>query len=64
MMMKTFSMLIGAISFVTLVYVYAWPPESMRHSREGVPFFTPPVLHPETGEALNVNDLVSHFKGG
>ena len=46
-----------------LVYVYAMPPESLRVTREGVPFFTPPVVHPETGEPLDMDELVRHFKG-
>lgn len=51
------------ISLGSLVYVYAFPPPSMRVSRDGVPHFTPPTIHPETGEVLDVNRLVRHFKG-
>lgn len=64
MAMKVFSTLVGALSLATLVYVYAFPPESMRYSRQGVPYFTPPVVHPETGESLDLDDLVRHYKGG
>lgn len=54
---------ITALSLAILVYVYAFPPESTRVSRDGVPFFTSPVMHPETGEPLDVNVLARHFKG-
>jgi len=63
MVMKAFSGLIGAISLAILVYIYALPPESMRVSREGVPHFTPDVVHPETGKPIDINELVRHYKG-
>ena len=61
--MRVFVGGITALSLAVLVYVYAFPPESTRLSRDGVPFFTSSVLHPETGEALDVNVLARHFKG-
>lgn len=63
MVMKFYSIGIGLVSLGALVYVYAFPPESMQVSREGVPHFTPKVLHPETGEPLDINDLIRHYKG-
>ncbi len=63
MVMKVYSIGIGLLSLGVLVYVYAVPPESMQVSREGVPHYTPKVLHPETGEPLDINDLVRHYKG-
>jgi len=47
-----------------LAYVYVKPPESMRVNRDGVPYFTPPVVNPMTGEAIPVEQLVKHYKGG
>lgn len=47
-----------------LGYVYLWPPEGMRVSREGVPYFSPPVAHPVTGEPIPLEVLVNHYKGG
>ncbi len=61
--MRTYAILIAAISIGGLGYVYAYPPESMRVSRDGVPFFTPPVINPETGEPISVDALVRHYKG-
>lgn len=39
------------------------PPRSTRADRDGVPHFTPPVMHPETGEGVRMNKLISHYKG-
>ncbi|MCB1761920.1 MAG: hypothetical protein KDI27_02115 [Gammaproteobacteria bacterium] len=47
----------------SLLYIYGLPPDSLRQTRDGVPFFTPPVIHPETGEPLDLGELVRHFKG-
>lgn len=47
-----------------LAYVYVKPPESMRVNRDGVPYFTPPVANPMTGEAIPVEQLVKHYRGG
>lgn len=47
-----------------LGYVYVKPPESMRVTRDGVPYFSPPVAHPATGEAIPLERLVQHYKGG
>lgn len=59
--------LLIALSLVAVVgglaYVYMLPPESMRVTRDGVPYFTPPVAHPMTGEAIPVERLVRHYKG-
>lgn len=56
-------LLVTLLSVVCLVYVYAFPPQSMFSDREGVPHFTPPVMHPETGEPVNLGDLIKHFRG-
>lgn len=47
-----------------LTFVYVWPPEGMRVSRDGVPHLSPPVTHPVTGEAIPLERLVQHYKGG
>ena len=47
-----------------LTFVYVWPPESMKVTREGVPLLSPPVAHPLTGEAIPLERLVQHYKGG
>lgn len=47
-----------------LTFVYVWPPEGMRVTREGVPYLSPPVAHPLTGEAIPLEVLAKHYKGG
>lgn len=54
---------ISLVCAAALAYVYAMPPESLRVTRDGVPFFTPPVVNPESGEPLDMGELVRHFKG-
>ncbi len=54
---------ISLICALSLIYVYTTPPETLRVTRDGIPFFTPPVAHPETGEPLDLGELVRHFKG-
>ena len=61
--LRAFVFSVTALSFAVLIYVYAFPPKSTRLSREGVPFFTPSVVNPETGEALDVKMLARHFRG-
>jgi hypothetical protein len=61
--MRIFAGIVALLSVFALVYVYAFPPPSMRVSRDGIPHFTPPTVHPETGETLEIGRLVRHFKG-
>ena len=49
---------------VSLTYIVVAQPESLRESRAGVPFFTPQVMDPDTGEGVSVDRLVQHFKSG
>jgi len=60
---KLFVALVSVLSLASLAYVYVFPPPSMRVTRDGVPYFTPPVLHPETGKPLDLGELVRHYKG-
>jgi len=54
---------VALVSVGGLAYVYTVPPVSMKTDRNGIPHFTPQVIHPETGEAINMRDLVRHFRG-
>ena len=60
---QAYMIAVSAISLVALVYVYVFPPQSMFVSREGVPYFSSKVAHPETGEPLALNELVRHYRG-
>ena len=55
--------LVAAASFAGLAYVTAKPPPSMRADRDGVPYFTPPVLDPVSGRPVAMSALVRHYKG-
>lgn len=54
---------IALLSLGGLVYVYAVPPVSMKTDRNGIPHFTPQVINPETGDAIDMGDLVKHYRG-
>ncbi len=56
--------LAGVASLVTVgsfAYVFWNQPASLHVSRNGVPFFTPPVEHPDTGAPVSVDELVRHL---
>ncbi len=55
--------MVSLLSVGALVYIYAFPHESMFKSRDGVPHFTPQVMHPETGKPLSVGELIRHYRG-
>jgi len=61
--MRAYVGLVTLLSVGGLIYVYTAPMESMRVNRDGVPYFTPAVINPETGEPVSVDALVRHFKG-
>ncbi|MCC7327785.1 MAG: hypothetical protein IT521_13400 [Burkholderiales bacterium] len=55
----------STISIVAgLAFVYIDPPQGMRVTPDGVPLLSPPVIHPATGEAIPLEELVRNFKGG
>ena len=60
---QAYMIVVAAISVISLIYIYAFPPASMFKSREGVAYFTPKVAHPVTGEPLNANELIRHYRG-
>ena len=57
----TLSLLILLSLFGALLYLAVEQPESLRYSRNGVPFYTSLIEHPETGECLATNFLAEHF---
>lgn len=60
---RIYVLVIVAVSLAALIYVYASPPPSLQMTRDGVPFFTPSVAHPETGEPLDLGELIRNYKG-
>lgn len=64
LLMQFLVALSAIIVIAGLAYVYVKPPQSMRANRDGVPYYTPPVVNPMTGEAIPVEQLVKHYRGG
>lgn len=62
--LTVFAVLVGVASAAAVVHVLIQPAERFAKSREGTPFFTPPVIDPDTGEALDLDALISHYKSG
>ena len=51
------------ISFVVLSYILLAKPVYLKADRDGVPYYTPQVIHPETGDSVSLGELIRHFKG-
>ena len=58
------TIIVSIMTVVSFAYIFWKQPESLRVSRDGVPFFTPAVVNPDTGKPISVNELVDHFKSG
>lgn len=56
------TVVVSIMTVASFAYIFWKQPDSLRMSRAGVPFFTPDVIHPDTGKAIPVDDLVNHFK--
>jgi hypothetical protein len=52
-----------AVTVAGLAAMLIMPPASGRADRNGVPYFTPKVLNPATGEAVPMDVLVRHYRG-
>lgn len=61
--MRAYAVISLLITVVGLGAMYAAPPPSMKVDRDGVPHFTPQVMHPETGEGVPMNTLIKHYRG-
>jgi hypothetical protein len=61
--MMIYSILIGLIGIGGLVYIFVAQPSYLHASRNGVPYFTPPVVNPNGGKPLNMDMLARHYKG-
>lgn len=52
-----------AITLAGLTAMLIAPPASLRADRDGVAYFTPKVINPENGQAVDMSVLVRHFRG-
>ena len=58
------TVVVSIMTVLSFAYIFWKQPESLHVSRDGIPFFTPDVIHPDTGKSISVDDLVDHFKTG
>jgi len=61
--MLALAILAGLMTIGTFTYLVVAPPGYLHRTRDGVPYFTPPVINPVDGGALNVNRLAQYYKG-
>jgi len=61
--MLLFSIAVTGLTIASITYILIEQPEYLTKDRDGVPFYTADVLHPETGEAIKMSDLIRHYKG-
>lgn len=63
LLMRLFVALATIVSLGGYFWMTLAPPPGLKATSDGVPYFTPPVIHPISGEAIPVATLVSHYKG-
>ena len=61
--MLTLASLAGLMTVGTFVYFFVAPPAYLHRTRNGVAYFTPPVIDPVSGKPLNVDRLAAYYKG-
>ena len=59
-----FAAAVALISVAAIVHVATQPLDELARTRQGTPFFTPPVLDPDTGQPIDIDTLVEHYKSG
>ena len=59
-----FTAAVALVSVAATVHVAIQPLDELARTRQGTPFFTPPVLNPDTGEPIEMDALVEHYKSG
>ena len=59
-----FAAAVVLVSIASIVHVAIQPLDELARTRQGTPFFTPPVLNPDTGEPIEMDTLVEHYKSG
>ena len=58
----TIAIAVLILTIVCYAYIFIKQPESLRKNCDGVPFFSAPVINPDTGESIQLT-LVKHYKG-
>ena len=57
-----FAAAVALVSVASLVHVFIQPSDELARTREGTPFFTPPVVNPDNGEPIELDTLIEHYK--
>ncbi len=61
--MDIYALMALVITLAGLAWMLIAPPQSLRADRDGVAYFTPSVIQPETGKDVSVNDLIKNYRG-
>lgn len=61
--MAIFSGLVLLITLLGIAYIFVAQPAYLRSDRDGVPYFTPKVENPVTGESVDMGALIRHYRG-
>ena len=59
-----FAAAVALMSVGAVVHVAMQPLDDRTRTRQGTPFFTPPVIDPDTGQPIEIDTLVEHYKSG
>mgnify|MGYP005807002607 CR=1 FL=1 len=63
LVMQIYAFAALAVTVVGLAAMLIVPPGNTRADRNGVPYFTPKVLNPATGEPVAMDVLIRHYRG-
>lgn len=63
LLLRFLVLLSAIVSVGSLLWMTFAPPPGMKATKDGVPYFTPPVIHPISSEPVQVETLVRHYRG-
>lgn len=63
LLMRLFAIIAAILSIGGFLWMTFAPPPGLKATRDGVPYLTPPVIHPVSGENIPLDKLVRHYKG-
>ncbi|AOU97650.1 hypothetical protein BI364_06480 [Acidihalobacter yilgarnensis] len=61
--MSGLAIIASVLTLGGLGYITSAPPAYLKATRYGVPYYTPAVINPVTGQPVDVNTLVRHYLG-
>lgn len=63
MQMVLFAAVSAVVTVGSFAYIFTTRPAYLHATRDGVPYFTPPVINPADGKPLDLGMLVRHYEG-